>query len=195
MKNKLYKYLTIFFLFIISFSCRNNDTEKRIIDELAIITKLKENDFYKNFFLYNIRPREEGRIYMIETESIREVWVNFYADEGVTFFRDEEEKVEKKLKTIYPTEYLKIKNKYMSDLNRLLNFMISNGIEHSVHVEQKKLFFGLINNTIIERDSIGIQNKRIESLKESYNDVRVVDSNWVIIKNPKYESKKLIQKK
>lgn len=190
MKLKLYTCLIIFSLALITFSCRNNDAEKKNIDEITLIKKLSENDFYKEFFNYNIRPREEGRIYMIGTDSIWEFWVNFDSEEGVTFSRGSEEFVEKKIKNIHPDDYMQIKNKYLLDVNKLINFMVNNEIRYAVNLEKKKLFFGLTNGAMLERDNIFMIATRIDSLKEFYDDIRVIDSNWVIFKNPKYESQK-----
>lgn len=76
----------------------------------------------------------------------------------------------------------------MLDLNRPLNFMIANEIRYAIHGRQQ-VFFDLTNGTTLERNNLLIENERIELLREHYDDIRVVDSNWIIIKNPRYESK------
>lgn len=180
---KLNKYIAILFLIVVSFSCRNDNVDKKNIDELALIEKLSQNNFYKDFFHYNIRPREQGCVYMIETDSIKEFWVDYHKDSRVTFFKDSEKDLEEKLKMIYPNEYLKIKKTYISDLNKLIPFMIINGIESTLHVKEERLDFYLLNNNEIRWYERSFLNEGVESLKKYYGDVTIVDSNWVILKN------------
>ncbi len=186
--NKLTQYIAFFFLIIVFPSCGNNDAEKNNIDELAIIKKLSQNDFYKDFFPYNIRPREEEWIYMIETDSIKEFWVEYDKDDGVTFYKDADKKeVEEKLKTIYPNNYLEIKETYISDLNNLIPFMVSNGIKAVVHFTSKRIDFSLAGgHEIIWLDKSSL-NEVVKSFRRFYNIVTVIDSNWVILKDEKLQ--------
>lgn len=184
MKNRI-NYTIITLMVILSFSCGKKETKETIINETELINKLSENNFYKEFFSYNIRPREEGRVYMIETDSIKEFWVNFDENTGITLSKSDEIYLDKKLKSIYSDKYLEVKETIIAELNKLISFMFMNGIKYTVNIERKKIYFGLINGSLIERYNNAIVYEEIESLKNFYDSVIVIDDNWVILKKPK----------
>lgn len=185
------KHITyfIFVLLVIvsSFSCQKKSTEEIIIDEKVIINNLSENDFYKQFFKYNIwrNPREERFGYIIETDSIKEFWVHFNESDGVYFSKKNEIYLENKLMATYSKKYIELKKTIVSDLNKLISFMVKIGIKSSEHVEGKRIFWSLKNECLVGRYYTKLKNEEVESLKKYYNEVTVVDSNWVILKKPK----------
>jgi len=176
--------IIIFFLIIFSFSCKEKALEYIIVDENALIKKLSENNFYRGFFSFNIRPRDEGNIYLVETDSLKEFLVSIKDDKDVKYIDDVD--FSNNLRSIYSDRYLEAKKSILLKLKKIIPFMIANGIKASVHVEKTRISFLLTNNTVIEKwCDKSTSTKGTEALKKYYDDVVVVDSNWAIFKHRK----------
>gem|GEM_PF-5026340 len=176
----------IFISIILSvFSCKEKKDEKIVVDETSLMEKLSTNDFYKNFIGYAIISRD-GFYYLVFTDTLNEVDINYDPNEGVILSKVNEEIIDKKLKLIYPNKYMDKKKKYIFDLNKLLSFMVSNGIESMNGLSPQRVDFYLKNKDKLFRyDNTVLNHKSIESFKRFYDSVIVVDSNWLILKKEK----------
>jgi hypothetical protein len=181
---KVVNHVIVFLISILSFSCMNNTDRKILVDEKALIIKLSKNNFYEKFFSYNIRPRDEGSIYMIEADSFKEFWVSYKGSKGVSYI--DNVFIDNNLKSIYHDEYLEKKKSILSELNILIPFMIANGVAATVHAGKVRISFYLTNDVEIDRwHNQSTIKEGIEMLRKYYDNVVIVDNNWVISKNRK----------
>jgi hypothetical protein len=185
----LKKTINILILLVAIFSvytCKEKKEEKVIFNENNLIKDLSTNDFYKNFLIYNIRtPREKGQ-YMIETDSIKEFWVNFDKEKGITISNEDEIHFDKELKSIYSNKYYEIKKVILFNLNKLISFMVTCKITNVVNFSSKRIDFYLENNSTISRfDNTVTRQSVLNNLRRYYDTVIEVDSNWAILKNEK----------
>lgn len=162
----------------------HKEEERIIVNETSVIKKLSANNFYTDFLGYSIRSRAPGT-YQIETDSILEFEVDFDKDDGVSFTANGEPFLDERLKSIYSNQYLKIKETYLKNLNKLIPFMVLNGIEAVVNISPRRIDFYFINGNVAKRFHNISLNIGVESSKKYYDSVTVIDSNWVILKNEK----------
>lgn len=180
-KTKLNVIYLIVILFM--FSCYKKE-EGIIVNEMSIINKLSANNFYKDFFAYSIISRTPEN-YLVLTDSIGEFNVNFDKDYGVTLYNKDEALLDKKLESVYSNKYLEIKKTYLFDLNKLMSFMGLNGIKTVVHFSSQRIDFLLVNDNILQRYDNILLKKGVESMQRFWDSIKVIDSNWVILKKRK----------
>ncbi len=166
--------ILIFTLCLFIFSCQKKSTKKigKIsINEIALVKKLSKTNFYKKFYKYNIWPRDIGRVYIISTESVSEFWVSFNKENGIKLFNDEDIDNDKEA--------------ILKELYKIISFMLDNGIKSTIHVKNERIDFNLVNNNEIRWYANSILNQGVEISKKYYNEVTVINDNWVILKKPK----------
>jgi hypothetical protein len=176
-KGKKMKYITIKLLVFIPLflliSCsKQNNVE---ISEKSIINKLSQKDYYKKFYKYNIRTREPNSIFMIETEFIKEIWIE-YSDGEVEITDRGKDDFDKIMEFRYPENTEKYKVQMIKELQEIITFMVKNNIESVVRLGER-IDWGVSNGNIISRYNV-IDN----SVKEKPN-ILIYSDNWIIIYN------------
>ncbi|MCK9424886.1 MAG: hypothetical protein M0Q21_02480 [Ignavibacteriaceae bacterium] len=166
------------------FSCNDKRSERVVVNVTSLIKKLSANDFYKDFFNYNIRSRTPGT-YQIETDSVLEFEVDFDMDDGISLIPAREAFLDEKLKSSYSNKYIEIKKTYLFDLNKLISFIDLYGIKGVVHFSPQRIDFFLADETLLRRYDNSILNMGVESAERFWDSVKVIDSNWVLLKHRK----------
>ena len=179
---KIENVFSILIFIVYLTSCVNNEKREIKIDEKELVRKLSKNEFYKEFYKYNIMPREEGRVYIISTDSIKEFWVN-YDSKKVSLTDADQQSLSAALKINYPRNYLNKKLQILSELNVQITFMNQFGIKSVTNdLDKQRTYFRLITSNEIIRIQKHI-SVEIESLKRSYKFVTAIDSNWILVNN------------
>lgn len=168
-------------IILFMYSCHKEE-KRNVVDETVVINKLSANNFYKDFFSYNIRSRTPGT-YQIETDSVLEFEVDFDKYNGIAFTMHGEPFLDERLKSCYSDKYIEIKKTYLSDLNKLISFIDLYGIKGVVHLSPQRIDFFLADETLLQRYDNSALNMGVESMKRYYDSVAVIDSNWVVLKN------------